>query len=87
MSEDFTRSRLSSHFTLVFNHSQTNCVFRKTTEFLLSGIRMFVRGHPKALADSERGMKRALQYLSPTLTHGYQCHLFLIIKKLDIITE
>lgn len=86
MSEDFTRSQLSSHFTLVFSHSQTNCVFRKKTEFFLSGIRLFLRGHPKALVDSKRGMKRVLQYLSPTLTPGYQCHLFLVIKKLDIIT-
>lgn len=67
-------------------------MFRKTIELSLSGIKLFLRGQPKAEVwqTRERGVKGVLEYLSPTLTHGYQwhrCHLFLIIKKLDIVTE
>lgn len=36
---------------LVFNHSQTNCTFRRTTELSLSGTRLFLRVQPKDLAD------------------------------------
>lgn len=45
----FLTIELPSYFTLVLNHSQINCMFRKKTALFLSGSRLFLRGQSKAL--------------------------------------
>lgn len=76
-------TELSAYFS--FNHSQTNYIFRMTTELSLSGIQLFLRGQGKALADKGRECEKSFGI--PTWTHGYPCHLFLPSKKLGIINE